>query len=52
MAASRWRYLMRETLPPFAVGSAIGAAIGGRIFIGLPQSTLQMVLGVSILVLA
>lgn len=52
MAASRWRYMMCETVWPFVLGSVIGAAIGGRIFVSLPTSTLQVVLGVSILVLA
>ena len=52
MAASRWRYLMRGTIGPFMLGSVIGAAIGGKIFVSLPTSTLQVVLGVSILVLA
>jgi uncharacterized membrane protein YfcA len=52
MLASRWRYLMRDTVLPFTLGSIIGAAIGGQIFVSLPQSTLQVILGVSILVLA
>ena len=52
MVASRWRYLMRETVLPFTLGAIIGAAAGGKIFISLPESTLQMVLGVSILLLA
>ena len=52
MAASRWRYLMRGIIGPFMLGSVIGAAIGGKIFVSLPTSTLQVVLGVSILVLA
>lgn len=52
IAVSRWRYLMRNTVLPFTVGSVIGAALAGRIFISLPQSTLQLVLGISILVLA
>ena len=52
MTASRWRYLMRDTVLPFTLGSIVGAALGGQIFISLPQSTLQIVLGVSILVLA
>ena len=33
MAISRWRYLMRETVLPFTIGTVIGAAIGGRIFV-------------------
>ena len=52
MAISRWRYLMRETVLPFTVGTVIGAAIGGRIFISLPENLLLLALGVSILVLA
>ncbi len=52
IVASRWRYLMRGIVAPFMLGCAAGAALGGRIFIGLPQSTLQIILGVSILVLA
>ena len=52
MVAINRRYIMRETLLPFAVGAVIGAAMGGRIFISLPESTLQVILGVSILVLA
>ena len=52
MAGARWRYLMRDTALPFTLGSIIGAAIGGHIFISLPESTLQLVLGGCILVLA
>jgi uncharacterized membrane protein YfcA len=52
MAVSRWRYLMRATVLPFTVGSIIGAAIGGQIFVSLPESILQMILGLSILALA
>ena len=52
IAVSRWRYLMRGIVAPFTLGCAAGAAAGGRIFVSLPQSTLQIILGVSILVLA
>ena len=52
MAISRWRYLMRETVLPFTIGTVIGAAIGGRIFVSLPENLLLLALGVSILVLA
>ena len=52
MAISRWRYLMRDMILPFTIGTAIGAAIGGRIFVSLPESVLLLGLGISILVLA
>jgi len=52
IVASRWRYLMRDTVLPFTLGAAIGAAFGGRLFISLPQSVLQLILGISILILA
>jgi uncharacterized membrane protein YfcA len=52
MAISRWRYLMRETVLPFTIGTVIGAAIGGQIFVNLPENLLLLALGVSILALA
>jgi uncharacterized membrane protein YfcA len=52
MAISRWGYLMREMILPFTVGTVIGAAIGGQIFVTLPESYLLLALGISILVLA
>ena len=52
MAISRWRYLMHDMILPFTVGTAIGAATGGRIFVSLPESFLLLALGISILVLA
>jgi uncharacterized membrane protein YfcA len=51
MALSRWRYLMRETVLPFTLGSVVGAAVGGQIFVSMPESALLMVLGLSILML-
>jgi len=52
MAISRWRYLMRETVLPFTIGTVIGAAIGSQIFVNLPENLLLLALGVSILALA
>ena len=52
MAISRWRYLMRETVLPFTIGTVIGAAIGGQIFVRLTENLLLLALGVSILALA
>jgi uncharacterized membrane protein YfcA len=51
MAASRWRWLMRETVLPFVVGAAVGAAIGGRIFVSLPENVLLVLLALSMLIL-
>ena len=52
MAISRWRYLMRETVLPFTIGTVIGASIGGQIFVRLTENLLLLALGVSILALA
>lgn len=52
MLLSRWRDFLRSLVVPFALGAIVGAAIGGQIFVSLPQNILQIILGVSILVLA
>lgn len=44
-----WRYVMRATLLPFLIGSIIGAAVGAKVFIALPTSWLQAILGLFIL---
>jgi uncharacterized membrane protein YfcA len=44
-----WRHVMRATLLPFIAGSAIGAALGGKLVVSLPTSTLLGVLGVFVL---
>jgi uncharacterized membrane protein YfcA len=44
-----WRHVMRPTLVPLIIGSAIGAAAGGKLVISLPTSTLLGVLGVFVL---
>jgi uncharacterized membrane protein YfcA len=44
-----WRHVMRPTLLPFIVGSVIGAALGGKLVISLPTSTLLGVLGAFVL---
>jgi uncharacterized membrane protein YfcA len=46
-----WRYVMHGTLVPFIIGAAIGAAAGAHVFIALPISLLQGILGVFILVM-
>jgi len=52
MLAALWRHVMRDTVLPFVLGAAIGAGLGGQIFISLPQSVLQLILGGSIILLA
>jgi uncharacterized membrane protein YfcA len=44
-----WRHVMRPTLVPFIAGSVIGAALGGKLVISLPTSTLLGVLGAFVL---
>ncbi len=51
MLISRWRFFMRGTLTPFILGTGIGAALGGKIFVNLPEHLLLMILGTSMLFL-
>ena len=43
------RHVLRPVLLPFLIGAALGAAAGGRIFVALPETTLQVILGVFII---
>ena len=52
LAAMRWRYVLKGTLLPFALGAAMGALAGAQIFVTLSAVVLQGILGVAILVLA
>ncbi len=52
LAAMRWRFVLRGTLPPFLLGSVLGAAAGAQIFVTLSSTVLQGILGVFILVVA
>lgn len=45
-----WRWVMRGTLLPFLIGAGVGAALGARTFIALPQTMLMGILGVFILI--
>src|SRR5215471_20756784 len=45
-----WRHVMPGTLPPFVVGAIIGAAAGAKIFVALPITILQGILGLFIIV--
>ena len=44
-----WRHVMRGTLVPFTIGSAIGAAAGAKVFVALPITSLQAILGAFVL---
>ncbi|MGB0631249.1 MAG: TSUP family transporter [Alphaproteobacteria bacterium] len=48
--AIMWRRIVWRALVPFFIGAAIGAAVGGRIFVSLPNEILQVGLGVLIIV--
>lgn len=45
-----WRYVMQGAIAPFIVGAATGAAAGAKIFIALPITALQGILGLFIIV--
>lgn len=45
-----WRWVMRGTLLPFLIGAGLGAALGARTFIALPQTMLMGILGAFILI--
>ena len=45
-----WRFVLRGTLVPFIIGAAVGAAAGAKVFVALPISWLQAILGVFILI--
>src|SRR5262245_2551030 len=48
--AMMWRHVMRGTLAPFIIGAILGAAAGAKIFVALPITVLQGILGVFIIV--
>jgi uncharacterized protein len=45
-----WRWIMRGTILPFLLGAIIGASVGARTFVALPQAMLMGILGVFILI--
>src|SRR6185436_16821259 len=44
-----WRFVMRGTVLPFIAGAAVVAAAGAKVFVALPMSWLQAILGAFIL---
>jgi len=49
-AALMWRWIMRGTILPFLIGAILGASLGARTFVALPQSMLMGILGAFILI--
>jgi uncharacterized protein len=45
-----WKWLMRDTLPPFFIGAVIGATAGAQVFVVLSNAWLQVVIGGFIIV--
>ena len=52
LIALMWRHLLWATLLPFSCGAILGAALGAKIFIVLPTTVLQGLIGGFILILA
>lgn len=44
-----WRHVMLRTILPYVIGAAAGAALGAKVFVSLPMSTLLGILGIFIL---
>jgi uncharacterized membrane protein YfcA len=44
-----WRFVMQKTILPYLIGAAAGAALGAKVFVALPISTLLGIVGVFIL---
>ncbi|MBT5456460.1 MAG: sulfite exporter TauE/SafE family protein, partial [Rhodospirillaceae bacterium] len=49
-AAILWRHVLWAAQLPFFIGAALGALVGGQIFVTLPTATLQVILGIFIIV--
>ncbi|MBO6948724.1 MAG: sulfite exporter TauE/SafE family protein [Rhodospirillales bacterium] len=48
-AAIMRAHILKHVIPPFLIGTVIGAAIGGNLVVTLPTALLQLVLGVFVL---
>lgn len=46
------RWIMRGTLLPFFLGAIVGAAVGAQVFVALPTTVLQGILGAAVIGLA
>ena len=50
-ALAMWQWVLKQTLLPFALGCAAGAALGGYVFISLPTGLLMGGLGIFVLLI-
>ena len=48
-AVMMWRNILFIWMPPFVIGTVIGAAVGGQIVFALPKYLLQAIIGVFVL---
>lgn len=48
-AVMMWRNILFTWMPPFVIGTIIGAAVGGQIVFALPKYVLQAVIGLFVL---
>lgn len=48
-AVMLWRHILYRWMPPFVIGTVIGAAIGGQVVFALPKYALQAIIGVFVL---
>jgi uncharacterized membrane protein YfcA len=47
--AARRRHIVWKLVPPFLIGSLLGAAIGGRVVVALPADAVQIAVGLFVL---
>jgi uncharacterized membrane protein YfcA len=50
-ALAMWQWVLKQTLLPFAIGCAAGAALGGYVFVSLPTGILMGGLGLFVLLI-
>jgi uncharacterized membrane protein YfcA len=46
-----WKWVMKSTIVPFAIGSIAGAVLGAKLFVSLPQALLMGILGIFVLLI-
>lgn len=48
---SMWSWVIKGTLAPFAAGCLLGALVGAKLFVSLPQGVLMGILGIFVLIM-